>query len=144
MRGHHFVTPVLYSLPTGKGQAFANHGVGEVILGGWQIGSIWSVASGFPLNVMPSKDQSNTGHGYDRPNAVPGATLDLDSSHRSTDEWFNIDAVAIQPLGSYGNRGRDTAHGPGIFSTDLSALKNFPFTEKRYLQFRFEAFNSIS
>ena len=115
-----------------------------MILGGWQIGPIWSVTSGFPLNIMTGKDRSNTGHGYDRPNAVPSATLDLDSSHRSTDEWFNIDAVAIQPLGSYGNLGRATAHGPGIFSTDLSALKNFPFTEKRYLQFRFEAFNSIS
>jgi hypothetical protein len=75
---------------------------------------------------------------------VPGASLNLDSSQRGAGQWFNIQAVAIQPLGSYGNLGRDVAQGPGIFSMDFSTLKNFTFTEKRYLLFRFEAFNFLN
>jgi hypothetical protein len=141
---HRFVSSVLYELPLGKGHQLANHGVAAVVLGGWQLGSIWTVSSGFPLNLLTGKDQSNTGHGYDRPNAVPGQKLELDSSQRGTGQWFNIQAVAIQALGSYGNLGRDVARGPGIFSTDFSTLKNFTFAEKRYLQFRFEAFNFLN
>jgi hypothetical protein len=36
------------------------------------------------------------------------------------------------------------AQGPGIFDWDFSTLKNFNFTEKRYLQFRFEVFNFLN
>ena len=62
----------------------------------------------------------------------------------ATAEWFNIDAFALQPLGSYGNAGRNVVIGPGIFSWDFSTLKNFYFSEKRYLQFRFEVFNFLN
>ena len=90
------------------------------------------------------RPQPAPGHGYDRPNAVPGQKIDLDSSKRSTDQWFNIQALAIQPLGTYGNLGRTVGHGPEIFGMDFSTLKNFNFAEKRYLQFRFEAFNFLN
>ena len=141
---HRFVTSAMYALPFGKGRPLANHGVGAAVLGGWQLGSILTLSSGFPLNLLTGKDQSNTGHGYDRPNAVPGAKLEMDSSQRGTGQWFNIQAVSIAPLGSYGNLGRNVAQGPGIFSMDFSTLKNFNFTERRYLQFRFEAFNFLN
>jgi hypothetical protein len=36
---------------------------------------------------------------------------------------------------------RNAIIGPGILSWDFSTLKNFAFTEQRYLQFRFECFN---
>jgi hypothetical protein len=102
------------------------------------------MSSGFPLNISTGKDQSNTGHGYDRPNNVPGVSANLDSSARSTAEWFNTAAFALQPFGSYGNLGRNTVTGPGIFDIDFSTLKNFTFTERRYVQFRFEAFNFLN
>ena len=34
--------------------------------------------------------------------------------------------------------------GPGIAAWDFSTLRNFNFTERRYLQFRFEAFNAAN
>src|SRR5581483_9792034 len=82
--------------------------------------------------------------GYDRPNVVPGASPQLDASQRSTSEWFNIQAFALQPFGTFGNAGRNVVTGPGIFGMDFSTLKNFQFTERKYLQFRFEAFNFLN
>ena len=141
---HRFVTSVLYELPVGKGHRYLNHGLAGSIIGGWEVSSIWTVSTGFPLNIAAGPDRSNTGHGYDRPNGVPDAKLNLDSSKRSTEEWFNIQAVALQPLGSYGNLSRNPITGPGIFGVDFSTLKNFNFTERKYLQFRFEAFNVLN
>ena len=141
---HRFVTSVLYALPFGKGRKFVNRGITSSLIGGWELGSIWTISSGFPLNVGDGKDQSNTGHGYDRPNAVPGLDINLDSSQRSTAMWFNTAAVQLQPLGTYGNLGRNIVTGPGIFTADLSSLKNFNFTERIYLQFRCEAFNFLN
>jgi hypothetical protein len=139
-----FVNSVLYALPVGKGRKYLSHGVAGSIIGGWELSSIWTVSTGFPLNVGSGKDQSNTGHGYDRPNGVAGVQASLDSSLRSTGQWFNVQAFAMQPFGTFGTLGRNTLTGPGIFSMDFSTLKNFNFTERRYLQFRFEAFNFLN
>jgi len=141
---HRFVTSALYRLPIGKGHQYLNHGIVSGIIGGWEVSSIWTVSTGFPLNVASGKDQSNTGHGYDRPNGVPGVKASLDSSQRSTAEWFNVQAFAMQPFGTYGTLGRNTLTGPDIFSMDFSTLKNFAFSERKYLQFRFEAFNFLN
>jgi hypothetical protein len=138
---HRFVASVLYELPIGKGHTWLNSGIASTLLGGWQLGSIWTISTGFPLNVSDGKDQSNTGHGYDRPNSL-GINPNL--SNPSTGEWFNVQAFALQPLGTYGNAGRNVVTGPGIFDIDFSTLKNFNFTERAYLQFRFEAFNVLN
>jgi hypothetical protein len=49
--------------------------------------------------------------------------------------------VKLQPFGTFGNVARNTLTSPGTFSWDFSTLKNFNFTERTYLQFRFECFN---
>ena len=40
-----------------------------------------------------------------------------------------------------GNAGRNTIRGPGYQNWDMTGMKNFHFTEARYLQFRAEFFN---
>jgi hypothetical protein len=50
----------------------------------------------------------------------------------------------LQPLGRFGNVGRNTIIGPGLVQWDASLLKVFNFTERVGLQFRFEAFNAAN
>jgi hypothetical protein len=138
---HRFVTSVVYALPFGKGRPYLNRGLASRVIGGWDLNSIFTLATGFPLTVVPGSDRSQTSSGYDRTNAT-GISPTLDNP--SPAEWFNIAAFALQPLGRYGNAGRNVAQGPGIFDWDFSTLKNFNFTEKRYLQFRFEVFNFLN
>jgi hypothetical protein len=90
---------------------------------------------------VPGSDRSQTSTGYDRTNAT-GISPQLDNP--TPNEWFNIAAFSLQPLNTYGNAGRNVAQGPGVFDWDFSTLKNFNFTEKRYLQFRFEVFNFLN
>ncbi len=136
---HRLVASVLYELPFGKGKPFLSHGPASTILGGWQLNSIITKSSGFPVQIVDGTNRSNSNASADRPNAVPGVSWKLD--HPTTNQWFNINAFQLQPLYTYGNVGRNTVIGPGFFAWDFSTLKNFNFTERTYLQFRFECFN---
>jgi Carboxypeptidase regulatory-like domain len=138
---HRTVTSVLYELPIGKGRRFLNRGgIADAALGGWQLGSIVMLQSGFPYTVTSGKDQSNTGAGFDRPNAT-GLNPVLPRDERTTDRWFNTDAFRLQPFGTFGNVGRNTLISPGMFQWDFSVHKEFRFLERQAVQFRFEAFN---
>jgi hypothetical protein len=141
---HRFVTSLLYELPFGKGKAFLNQGgVVNAILGGWNLSSIITIQpNGFPLTVMDG-DVSNVGAGFDRPNAT-GQSTPLARDKRNVFEWFNTGAYVQQPDFTFGNAGRNTVTGPGIVDWDFSTLKDFHFTESKFLQFRFEAFNFLN
>ena len=136
-----FVTSVLYDLPVGKGRKYLNRGIASSIIGGWGLSSIVTVSTGFPENIQDGLDRSNTAVGNDRPNAT-GISPKL--ANPTPNAWFNIQAFALQPLGTFGNVGRNVLTGPGIVAWDFSTLKNFNLTEGRYLQFRFEAFNAAN
>ena len=138
---HRFVTSLLYDLPVGKGKKFnVSNGFADAVIGGWQIGSIITVQSGFPLTVVNGRDRSNTGAFFDRPNAT-GQNPQVSSV--TTENAFNTAAFIEQAAGTYGNVGRNTLIGPSFVRWDFSSLKNFrmPYKEGHNLQFRFEAFN---
>lgn len=135
------VTSILYDLPFGKGRAHGiNNRFANTLIGGWQVGGIITYQSGFPLTITNSKDTSGTGGGFDRPNAT-GIDPVLPRDQQTTARFFNTAAFAFPTAGTFGNVGRNTLIGPRIFSLDASALKDFHFTERQYLQFRWEAFN---
>src|SRR5262249_46581935 len=95
-----FVTSVVYALPFGTGRKYMNHGVLGRVAGGWDVNSIFTLATGFPLNVVPGSDRSQTSTGYDRTNAT-GVNPKLDNPNPN--QWLNIAAFALQPLNTYGN-----------------------------------------
>jgi len=133
-----FVASVLYDLPAGKGRHFLNHGgITNAVIGGWRLSSIVTLGSGFPTGVGTGTNRSNAGG--DRPNSVPGQSVSL--SNPTTAEWFNIQAFALNQLYQWGNVGRNVITGPGVNTWDFSTLKDFPFAERRFVEFRFEAFN---
>jgi hypothetical protein len=139
---HRLTTSTLYELPFGKGKPFLDTGSGVVnqLVGGWQLGSIITLQTGFPITVTSGRDQSNTGAGFDRPNAT-GATIALPRGQQNPQKFFNTDAFVLQPFGTHGNTGRNTLIGPGLINWDFSTIKNFRISEGHELQFRFEAFN---
>jgi hypothetical protein len=140
---HRFVSSVLYELPFGDSKPYLTSGIGNVLLGGWQVSAIVTASSGFPRTVFTGRDQSNTGAGFDRPNAT-GADPNLPGDQRTIQRWFNTDAFLVQPLGTYGNAGRNSIIGPGITNVDASVMRNFRIGRDKLLQFRAEAFNVLN
>jgi hypothetical protein len=140
---HRLTTSFIYELPVGAGRKYLSQGgVLDVLAGGWQLGGMLRMSSGFPLTVTSGVDRSNTAHGYDRPSAVAGVSPKLDNP--SATAWFNVAAYQMPPLGTFGNLGRATLTGPGVFTIDFSALKNFNFGSSKNLQLRIEAFNLLN
>jgi len=139
---HRFVSSILYELPFGQGKPFAQTGVGAKVLGGWQLSTIINKSSGFPRTVFTGTDRSNTGGGQDRPN-VTGLDPNLPGDQQTLARWFNTNAYVVQAAGTFGDAGRTTIIGPGIFRVDASIIRNFRFGAK-YLQFRFEVFNALN
>jgi hypothetical protein len=140
---HRFVTSALYDLPVGKGRSLdVQNGFLNTIVGGWQVGSIITIQSGYPFNISQSGDPSNTGHTFDRPDATG---IDPDDGFEPTPtRWFNPAGYTKAADGFHGNLGRNSGTTPGAFAWDFSMLKDFAFTERHRLQFRFEAFNFLN
>ena len=67
---HRWVTSAVYNLPFGQGKTFLNRGVASKVIGGWQLNSIVTYGTGFPLTIVPGSDRSQTSTGYDRTNAT--------------------------------------------------------------------------
>ena len=155
---HTVVLNLLYEMPFGANL----HGVAKQLLHGWGVGSIATFAGGVPFTVENSGNRSlDLGSGAsfsDRPNLVSGASTNpthgvsrgcsyggvsvaSGTPVGTPNLYFDPCAFAPQPLGTFGNLGRNTLIGPGIAEVDFSVMKNFPFRERMNLQFRAEAFN---
>ncbi|HCC57687.1 MAG TPA: hypothetical protein DEQ47_10575 [Solibacterales bacterium] len=142
---HRFVNSVLYDIPLGHGRMLdVPNRFLNAVAGGWQLGSIFTYQTGFPLTVNSNaRDTSNIGAGFDRPNAT-GIDPVLPRDQQTTEHFFNKAAFAPQVFGTFGNVGRNTLIGPRILDLDASLIKDFHFTEQKMLQFRWETFNATN
>ena len=140
---HRFVFSGTYALPSHFSSAAP-----KILLNGWQLNTIVTLASGAPFTVYdsdnaPLQGQSPeiTGFYSSRPNVVSNPN---DGPH-TPNHW--VSAAAFQQLtqvnnpGQFGNEGRNAIVGPGVANVDLSLFKNFSLGESARLQFRAESFN---
>jgi hypothetical protein len=148
---HSFNGSVIYALPFGAGKRF---GAGwsrplDMIVGGWEIGSLIIVQDGAPFSVSSTRTtngnvQSNSYANFNGPTRHIGSlTYKPDGS-----VWWLSDADFANfsyPLaGEYGNVGRNSFRLPGYFNVDMSLVKRFKITERHAITFRAEAYNLLN
>lgn len=110
------------------------------ILSGWQLSTIFIARSGQPFTPVYTNDNSGTGQFRDRPNIVGASNL----SNPKPERWFNT-AVFVNPgSGRFGNAGKGSIIGPGMWNADISLLKNTRWSEHKNVQFRAEFFNAFN
>ena len=146
---HRFSASYVYTLPWGQGRQFLSNlgGVGEAVLGGWELSGIVRMNSGSPHTPTLSINNSGFGRRDDRPNLIGDPKKD---NPHPTEGWWNPAAFAGpgDPLGpapgEVGNAGKGSLIGPGFAGWDFSLLKRFNISEEQDLQFRFEVFNFLN
>jgi hypothetical protein len=167
----HFLSwATVYELPFGRGKRMLSHGPLSWFLGNWQLNYILQARSGQPYNLTVAGDvanlkgsAANIGN-YARPNLVgdpfragavaanpdPTCRATISQGGRAPDvignsaSLFNPCAFAV-PSGSFGNLGRNTFRGPGVFNMDTSMFKSIPLPKEGWeLQLRFESFNTFN
>jgi hypothetical protein len=160
---HAFNVSALYDLPVGHGKQYMSdaNGIANAVLGGWQVGSIVSARTGFPVEIYVTrpdvvyKDASglyftsaaagrtaviNTPGGgssraFRRPDLVSGVNPFLSNGA------LNPAAFSVPVPGTFGNLQRGSIHGPGAWQADLTLQKTFPVRESVNVQFRAEIYN---
>lgn len=119
---------------------------------GWTVSGITQFATGFPVYILESDDNSllgtfGTGQGnsIDEPNRLPGS-LNITNPREGNpstgaNPYFNTSLFTKEAIGQLGNANRRFFHGPGICNFDMALIKNVRLTESTTLEFRGEFFN---
>jgi len=128
----------LYDVPIGPGKRLSTgNRFTDYILGNWQLNSILSWHDGQAFTATDGTDRANIGGGSQRADQVGDPKL----SHRTTGEWFNVDAFALPAQYSFGNAYRNSLRAQRLINLDMSVIRSFPFLGERRFEFRAETFN---
>jgi hypothetical protein len=135
---HKFVGSMVWQLPGSNLRSL----FARTVAGGWELNGIFNFQSGTPFTVTSGVDNSQSAVNADRANLVgdpglPGGR----STAQIVREYFNTAAFVVNPVGTFGNAGRDILFGPGLRNIDFGAIKTFTMKERYKVQFRAEAFN---
>jgi hypothetical protein len=136
---HRSVTSVIYDLPFGNWAGDSK--VANAILGGFQLGGIFVMQTGQPVNLSVAGNPANTTNPV-RPNRLADGNRDRGS--RTIDRWFDVSAFALPAPFTFGNAGRNILRTPGRVNLDLLIGRNFVFTERTRLEFRGEFYNATN
>jgi hypothetical protein len=144
-----FTTSVIYDLPFFKGS-----GIGNKLLGGWQLSGIGGWQTGTPFSAYNGilGDNAGLGNGVASSAGAGQSYADVISNPHQNIPQFdpasgfgyfiaNPNAFA-NPIGlTLGDSGRNSLRNPGHWNIDMAVFKHFPIRESMAFEFRAEAFN---
>jgi len=138
-RKHMLSFAASYALPVGSGKAFLTNPNPFVntILGGWNIGGIFTTDSGLPFTAMAGGDVANTGGGPQRAQRVATSS---GSASKTRQQWLNPQEFTVPAPFTFGSERRNDLIGPGYLNVDFNARKDFKI-ERFTTQFKAEFFN---
>jgi Carboxypeptidase regulatory-like domain len=136
---HRFVVSYYYLLPIPKYSSWKGG-----VLSGWGVSGITQFQSGFPVHIQDGNDHELTSSidfsAAGTPDLVaPFHRLDP----RKTPNHLVFDPASFSDnfLGRFGTARRTICCGPGINNWDLSVQKEFPVSESKHFEFRWDVFN---
>jgi hypothetical protein len=135
-----FTANVAYDLPFGHN----GHSLVSALTGGWTVSGTALLQDGTRENgFFFFFDPANTDT-PNRPNIVPGQSIELPASQRTPEHWFNTAAFSDPAPLTFGNAARDLIPTPGVEIFNLAVNRKFTVTERIALNFRTEFFNAFN
>ncbi|HUO29145.1 MAG TPA: TonB-dependent receptor [Bryobacteraceae bacterium] len=140
---HNFVSNVVYDLPFGRNRTFGKdmNKALDAVVGGWELGGILSLHTGFPLTITADDASNTTSRGARADCIAPGEVYGQQDSPSGGYQWFNPDSYAQPAAYTFGSCGVGTIRGPGLSTFDLNLSKNFRITERQSFDLRAEFIN---
>jgi hypothetical protein len=130
-----------YDLPFGPGRRFSTSGPLSVLLGGWNIGGIWTLYSGQPFTLSVPTNSLNCFCPAGTRLNVLGTAQALNAGPRKLSQWFDTRLVAPPVFGQVGNMGPGILTGPALKNLDASISKTTRFKERYEVKLAWELFN---
>jgi carboxypeptidase family protein len=152
-RTHNISIYGVMQLPFGKGERWAHTGIGNAILGGWQISPLINYLTGLPFSVTCPGSLNAVGSTQTCDLVAPFHVLNgkpnrngicplSDLSCRYFDPSdFAAPLITSNANAHFGNTNRNEFRGPGYFGMNLSLARQFKLTERFALQLRADAIN---
>ncbi len=113
---------------------------------GWRLSGVITAQSGEPFTIFDGFDETGSGQtgkaGAGRPNLNPGGNANPIIG--SVSQWFDPSQFTLNPVGTFGNLGRNTAVGPRLINVNVALLKRttiHKISEHFNLEFRAEITN---
>jgi Carboxypeptidase regulatory-like domain len=106
----------------------------------WQLSSIISAQTGPWFTPYTGLDNSLTFGNEDRPNVVGNPY----PSNQNPTNWINPAAFVANPVGTFGNAGRNSLLAPGMVNFDIELSRLFTVYRETKLEARIEAFNAFN
>ncbi len=115
----------------------------EELLGSWEVSGIYNWISGMGLTIESDSGNSESDQGEDRANFVPGQALNVKQGSRAhwLGAYFNTAAFTTNPVGTFGDTGKNIMRAPHETWGDAGIDKNWKVAERYGVQFRWEFFN---
>ena len=130
-------TAVMQS-PVGSNGVLANQKILGSALKDWTLSTSVTLETGTPLTARVLGNQSDiAGTGTIGSGRADATGLPIESGSG----FFNMAAFTTPPAGQFGNAGRNTIPGPGLFSMNLSLQRTIALHERTRLQIRVDATN---
>lgn len=141
-QGRTFVTAFFWQWPFGKRRLIKPTGWKDVVFGGWELGSIITLADGNPVNVHPIGDFQDLGLAVARPDATGISPF---RGPRRAYRLWDADAFTLQESTTLpyrlGEIGRNALLTPGLSNWDFLASRYVHLNERHRFQFRIEIYN---
>jgi hypothetical protein len=161
-----FVASYQYELP--MPHRLTSNSILSRMFKGWRVAGNTTLQTGFPLSFNDTNETSLTCPGFgiifytcwDNPNqtgpvvftnprvahnaTLGNQLLSCSGVKRSGNFLFEPATICHAPLGTFGNTGRDSIHGPGLNFTNLALMKDIQIKEQMRFELRLESFNTFN
>jgi hypothetical protein len=128
------------------------HALSNTVLGGWQLGGIYTRQSGAPFTFRIGADQAGTGshqvtqsNGAQRPQLLGNLPGCSSPTTGDIGNYIKLSCFQFPALGQLGNEGRNIMRVLTFRNLDFTVFKNQNlWGEKLKAQFRVEMFNILN